>query len=168
MWKSLALVAAALTAAAALEFLQVRATSEPKALSDARPTEAAIETFAAMCRSEEVVGSRRDPAWVSQSFLGDNCRAPRPPNVIDGANASREEIMASMEAAKSYAAAADSFQKCVGDFVAARKAAKPLSPSQAIIQNYRITVSQKTKEMVAAQTRVAIVAFNRYGSECTM
>jgi hypothetical protein len=29
-------------------------------------------------------------------------------------------------------------------------------------------VSQKTKETVAAQTRVAIVAFNRYGSDCPM
>ena len=162
MWKALALVAAA------LEFFPVRAASEPKAQSDARPTEAAIETFAAMCRSEEVVDSRRDPAWVSQSFLGDNCQAPRPPKVIDGAKVSREEIVASMEAGKIYAAAADAFQKCVGDFVAARKAVKPLTPSQAIIQNYRITVSQKTKEMVAAQTRVAIVAFNRYGSECPM
>ncbi|OAI43793.1 hypothetical protein AYO42_05720 [Rhizomicrobium sp. SCGC AG-212-E05] len=132
------------------------------------PTEQAIETFAAICRSEEVVDSRRDPAWVSQSFAGDNCQAPRPPRVIDGPKASREEIVAGMEAAKIYAAAADRFQKCVSDFVAARKATKPLTPSQAIIQNYRITVSQKTKEMVAAQTRVAIVAFNSYGSDCPM
>jgi hypothetical protein len=168
MWKSLALAAAALTAAAALEFFPVRAASEPKPLPDARPTQQAIESFAAICRSEEVVDSRRDPAWVSQSFVGDNCQAPPPPRVIDGAKASQEEIMAGMAAAKTYAAAADSFQKCVSDFVAARKAASPLSPSQAIIQNYRIQVSQKTKAMVAAQTRVAIVAFNRYGSECPM
>ena len=166
MWKALALAAAVLTAAAALEFFPVRAASE--ALPAPPPTEAAIETFAAICRSEEVVDSRRDPAWVSQSFLGDNCQAPRPPKAIDGAKVSREEIVASMEAAKTYAAAADSFQKCVENFVTARKAVKPLSPAQAIIQNYRITVSQKTKEMVAAQTRVAIVAFNRYGSECPM
>jgi hypothetical protein len=167
MWKALALAAAVLTAAAALEFFPVRAA--PEALPAAPPpTQAAIESFAAICRSEEVADSRRDPAWVSQSFLGDNCRAPRPPKVIDGAKVSREEIVAGMEAAKTYAAAADAFQKCVGDFVAARKAANPLSPAQAIIQNYRITVSQKTKEMVEAQTRVAIVAFNRYGSECPM
>lgn len=166
MWKALALAAAALTAAVALEFFPVRAA--PEVLPAAPPTQAAIETFAAICRSEEVVDSRRDPAWVSQSFLGDNCQAPRVPKVVDGAKVSREEIVAIMEAAKTYAAAADAFQKCVGDFVAARKTAQPLSPAQAIIQNYRITVSQKTKEMVAAQTRVAIVAFNRYGSECPM
>ncbi len=171
MWKALALAAAALTVAVALEVFPVRAAPEP--LPDTRPTqqaptEQAIETFAAICRSEEVVDSRRDPAWVSQSFAGDNCQAPRPPRVIDGAKASREEIVAGMEAAKIYAAAADNFQKCVSDFVAARKAARPLTPSQAIIQNYRITVSQKTKEMVAARTRVAIVAFNSYGSDCPM
>ncbi len=168
MWKALALAAAALTVAVALEVFPVRAAPEPKALPDARPTQQAIESFAAICRSEEVVDSRRDPAWVSQSFAGDNCQAPRPPRVINGAKASREEITAGMEAAKIYAVAADNFQKCVSDFVAARKAVQPLTPSQAIIQNYRITVSQKTKETVAAQTRVAIVAFNSYGSDCPM
>ena len=101
MWKALALAAAALTVAVALEVFPVRAAPEP--LPDTRPTqqaptEQAIETFAALCRSEEVVDSRRDPAWVSQSFAGDNCQAPRPPRVIDGAKASREEIVAGMEA----------------------------------------------------------------------
>ena len=100
--------------------------------------------------------------------MGDNCQAPRPPKVIEGAKASQQEIVAGMAAAKTYAAAVDTFQKCVSDFVAARKAARPLTPSQAIIQNYRILVSQKTTQTVAAQTRVAIVAFNRYGSECPM
>ncbi len=168
MWKALALAVAALTAAAALEFFPVRAASKPRPLPDARPTQQVLETFAVICRSEEVVDSRRDPAWLSQSFVGDNCQAPRPPKVMDGAKTSQQEIVAGMAAAKTYAAAAGAFQKCVSDFVAARKAARPLTPSQAIIQNYRILVSQKTTQTVAAQTRVAIVAFNRYGSECPM
>lgn len=169
MWKKLALIAALLTVTASLEFFPVRAASETKALPDARPTAAAEETFAAICR-EGVVESRRDPAWVGQSYLGDNCQAPRMPAVIDGASASREKIEAGMDAAKRYAVAADIFQKCVGDFVAARNAgsSRPLTPAQVIIQNYRVQVSQKSKQTASNQMDMAIMAFNKYGSDCPM
>jgi hypothetical protein len=169
MWKKLALIAALLTVAASPEFFPVRAASEVKALPDARPTAAAEETFAAICR-EGVVESRRDPAWVGQSYLGDNCQAPPMPAVIDGASASREKIQAGMAAAKRYAAQAEIFQKCVGDFVAARNAgsSRPLTPAQVIIQNYRVQVSQKSKETAASQMDMAIMAFNKYGSDCPM
>ena len=76
-----------------------------------------------------------------------------------------------MAAAKRYAAAADAFQRCVSDFVAAKRAEADqgrasLTPSQIIIENHRILVSQRSKETAAAQARVAINAFNRYGSDC--
>jgi hypothetical protein len=174
MWKKLALVAAVLTASP--EVFPVRAASEPKPLPDARlaepvgAAEPAGETFAAICRADEVVDSRRDPAWLGQSYVGDNCQAPQMPGAIDGYKASQEQIVAGMAAVKRYAAAADSFQKCVSDFVAARKtgSGRPLTPSQVIIQNYRVLVSQKSKETAEGQMRVAIVAFNKYGSDCPM
>jgi hypothetical protein len=172
MWKKLALVAAVLTTSP--EFFPVRAASEPKPLPDARSAEPAAEpvgeTFVAICRADEVVDSRRDPAWLAQSYVGDNCQAPQMPAVIDGYKASQEQIVAGMAAVKRYAAAADAFQKCVSDFVAARKAgsSRPLTPSQVIIQNYRVLVSQKSKETADGQIRVAIVAFNKYGSDCPM
>ena len=170
MWKKLALVAAVLTVAASPEFFPVRAASEPKSLPDARPAEPAGETFAAICRADEVVDSRRDPAWLAQSYVGDNCQAPQMPVAIDGYKASQEQIVAGMTAVKRYAAAADAFQKCVSDFVVARKesSSRPLTPSQVIIQNYRVLVSQKSKETADGQMRVAIVAFNKYGSDCPM
>lgn len=169
MWKKLALFAAVLMAAVSPEFFPVRAASEIKSVPDARPTAAAEETFAAICR-EGVVEGRRDPAWLAQSYLGDNCLAPRMPAVIDGASASREKILAGMAAAKRYAAGADAFQKCVGDFVAARRAGSSaaLTPAQIIIQNYRIQVSQKSKETATDQMNMAIMAFNKYGSDCPM
>jgi hypothetical protein len=91
--------------------------------------------------------------------------------VLNGATATREQVVAAMEEIKRYAVAADAFQQCVSDFVAARKArtasgAKPLSPSEVIIENHRILVSQRSKETAAAQVRVAINSFNRYGSDC--
>ena len=174
MWKKLALVAAVLTVAASPEFFPVRAASEPKPLPDARPAEPAAEpvgeTFAAICRSDEIVDSRRDPAWLAQSYVGDNCQAPKMPAAIDGYKASQEQIVAGMAAVKRYTVAAEVFQKCVSDFVAARKAgsSRPLTPSQVIIQNYRVLVSQKSKETAEGQMRVAIVAFNKYGSDCPM
>jgi hypothetical protein len=170
MWKTLALAATVLATAAALEFFPVRAAPEVKPLPDARPTATAQEAFAAICREGVVVDSRRVPAWLGQSYLGDNCVAPRPPAVIDGSKASREEIVAGMEAAKRYSAAADTFQKCVGDFVAARNAGggKRLTSAQTIIQNYRVQVSQKNKETTTNQMHMAIMAFNKYGSDCPM
>ena len=169
MWKKLALIAAVLTAAASLELFPVRAAPEPKPLPDARPTAAAEEAFAAICR-EGVVETRRDPPWLGQSYLGDNCQAPRKPAMIDGHKASREEVVAGMEAAKRYAAAADSFQKCVSDFVAARGAgaSKPLTPAQITIQNYRVQVAEKNKQVAERQMHMTIMAFNSYGSECPM
>ena len=92
------------------------------------------------------------------------------PAVIDGSSASREKIQAGMDAAKRYAAQAEIFQKCVGDFVAARNAgsSRPLTPAQVIIQNYRVQVSQKSKETASNQMDMAIMAFNKYGSDCPM
>lgn len=170
MWRKLALVATVLTVAASPELFAVRAAPEPKPLPDARPTAAAEEAFAAICREGVVVASLRAPAWLGQSYIGDNCSAPRMPAVIDGTTASREEIVAGMEREKRYAAAADDFQKCVGDFVAARGAgsSRPLTPAQIIIQNYRVQVSQKNKETATNQMHMAIMAFNKYGSDCPM
>lgn len=174
MWKRFALVTAVFLAVASPELFPVRAASGTKSLPDARsaqaaPTQSAEEAFAAMCR-EGVVESRRDPAWLGQSYLGDNCQAPRAPAVIKGASASREEIVAGMAAVKRYAAASDAFQKCVSDFIAARKtgSSRPLAPAQVIIQNYRVLVSQKNKEIADKQMQASIVAFNKYGSDCPM
>ena len=43
---------------------------------------------------------------------------------------------------------------------------KGLTPSQIIIENHRILVSQRAAERAQAQVRVAINAFNHYGSAC--
>ena len=91
--------------------------------------------------------------------------------MLNGATATREQVVAAMEEVKRYAVQADAFQQCVSDFVTARKARtasgeKSLSPSEVIIENHRILVSQRSKETAAAQVRVAINAFNRFGSDC--
>lgn len=171
MWTKIAVAAVALAAAPELLHV-VNAAPEP-----ARPpafTQAPrdpVKRFAPVCRGDEILDSRPDPRWVGESFNDDHCRAPRLPAALNGAAATREQVVAAMEDAKRYAAAADAFQQCVSDFVAARKAraasgGKSISATEAIIENHRILVSQRSKETAAAQARVAINAFNRYGSDC--
>jgi hypothetical protein len=175
MWKTLALTVsvlalAVLGIAAAPRLLPAPAAPELKQRLIALPVQPALQTFAAVCRDDAVVNRRPDPAWVRQSYIGDNCQAPSQPAVIDGYTASREKIVAGMAAAKSYAAAADNFRQCVSAFVTARKtdSARSLTPSQVIIQNHRILASEKSQETVAAQMNMAIMAFNSYGSDCPM
>ena len=156
MWKAIALATAAL--AAAPQVFHARAPQGVRVAVAPSPG----KTFAPACRDGQVLDSRPDPAWVSQSFNRDNCREPAAPAILDGAKASRENVVAAMASAKAYAASADVFQKCVTDFVAAR----PLTPSQRIIENHRILLSQRSAERAQAQARTAIVAFNAYGSGC--
>ena len=130
-----------------------------------------VEVAAVKFCGDEVLDSRPDPAWVGQSFNQDNCRAPSLPPLLDGATATREQVVAAMAEAKAYATKAGGFQQCVSDFVAAKRTeadsgGKGLTPSQVIIENHRILVSQRAVERAQAQVRVAINAFNRYGSDC--
>jgi len=168
MWIKIGLAAGVLAVVAAPEFFPaVTAAPEPVPVI----SKPAPKTFKPVCRGDEVLDSRPDPAWVSQSFNKDNCRAPLLPAALDGTAVTREEIVAAMAGAKRYAAVANEFQRCVSDFVAAKRteAARggaPLTPSQIIIENHRILVSQRAAQTAAAQVRVAINAFNSYGSDC--
>lgn len=166
MWKTIALAVAVLAPAAAPQLLhETRAVPQVPAVPlGAVP--AAGKTFAATCRGDQVLDLRPDPAWVSQSFAGDRCAAPPMPAPIDGASASRAAVVAAMARAKSYEAASERFQRCVGDYVAARRAAKPLSEAELVIENHRMLVSQRASERAQAQANAIVDAFNEYGSEC--
>jgi hypothetical protein len=144
----------------------VRATSAPPPLAETRV--APPETFAPVCRSGEVDAGRPQPAWLRQSFIGDTCEAPPLPAAIDGYTASREEIVAGMEAVKKYQVAAEAFEACVGKFIAAQAQNKdrPMSRSETAIQNYRIIVSQRARAAAKLRMESSIIAFNEYGSTC--
>ena len=127
--------------------------------------------FAPICKSDGVIEGRPDPAWVRASFADDHCRAPSMPAAVNGFKASRDQVVASMAAGKSYAAAAEEFERCVENFVRERKAeafasGRSLSAPLAIIENHRLIASQRNKQLVAARVRATIVNFNEYGSDC--
>ena len=147
-----------------------------KAAPDPRPVAAATlppgdKPFARICKSDEIVDARPDPAWVGQSFSGDNCRAPRMPAAVDGFTASREQVMASIAEMKRYTVASEAFQRCVRGFVASRQAQadrdkKPMNMSLVIIENHRVIASENNKKKVADRVTATINAFNEYGSGC--
>jgi len=159
-------------AAVAGTIYAARATPEPvkpAAISRTFPT--GDKPFAPICKSNGVIEGRPDPAWVGQSFANDHCRAPRMPAPVDGSKASREQVVASMAAGESYAAAAGAFERCVQQFVEARKtdAAKggtPVNTPLVIIENHRISASQRNRQLVAARVSATIMDFNEYGSGC--
>ena len=168
MWIKIGLAVGVLAVAAAPEFFPVVSAAPEPVPVISKP---APKTFKPVCRGDEVLDSRPDPAWVSQSFNKDNCRAPLLPAALEGTAATREQVVAAMGEAKRYAAAANEFQRCVSDYVAAKRTetargGAPLTPSQMIIENHRILVSQRAVQTAAAQVRVAVNAFNSYGSDC--
>jgi len=156
-----AFVAAALTSAIALG-----GQSAPPL--QATPAPAPAETFTAICAANAVQDTRVDPAWVLASYAGDHCRAPAMPLPPDGRTATREQIVAGMEAAKRFAVQSDAFQKCVSTFVAARGAQASPTAERAfrLVENHRIQVSEKNRKKAAVQIAAAIEAFNAFGSEC--
>jgi hypothetical protein len=167
LWKPIAFAAALLAPAVSPGLWHVPQDQKALPSSVAAAPEAG-QTFAPTCRGDQVLDSRPDPAWVSQSFAHDNCRAPTMPAAIDGFRASRVQIVVAMTRAQAYESAAGAFQACVSDFVAGRQAAgaHPLTQAELIIENHRILTSQRAKERAQAQVDVAINAFNEYGSEC--
>jgi hypothetical protein len=164
----MALVAAV---AAAGAFVAVATPQPAKPAVVSRAVPAGDKPFAPICKSDGVIEGRPDPAWVKASFANDHCQAPAVPRPVNGFTASREQVVASMAAGKSYAAAADAFERCVQRFVEDRKTGTAksggaVSTPLVIIENHRIVASERSKQLVAARVRATIVNFNEYGSDC--
>src|ERR1700744_2940 len=100
MWKTIAL-AVAVRARTAVPGLLHAAKDAPQSQPVGAVPEAG-KSFAATCRGDQILDSRPDPAWVGQSFAGDQCRAPSIPAAIDGTRSSRAQVVAAMVRAKQY------------------------------------------------------------------
>jgi hypothetical protein len=167
--KKIGLGAAFVLVVASPEILHA-AIARPKLAPAAQA--ASANTFVPTCSaSQVVVDTRPDPAWVGASFAHDNCWAPAMPAPIDGAAATRDQIVAGMAAEKRYDALAAAYQKCIGNFVVARKAEadkvkKPLDVALITIEDHRIAASENNKKKLAVLTDNAIEAFNSFGSQC--
>jgi hypothetical protein len=171
MLKKIGLGAAFIVVIASPEILHV-AIASPAAKPAPAAQAANANTFVPTCSaSQVVVDTRPDPAWVGASFAHDDCWAPTLPVTINGASATREQIVAAMAASKRYSVQAAAYQKCISDFVVARRAAadkvkKPIDVALVTIEDHRIAASENNKKKVAALTGNAIEAFNEFGSQC--
>ena len=72
---------------------------------------------------------------------------------------------------KRYGAEADSFQRCIVNYLSQRRAqaartGATLPAWLPILENHRILASQKNKERGQSLMRSSIEAFNAWGSEC--
>jgi hypothetical protein len=136
------------------------------------PTQLASRNpFGAICRTSQIGDARPDLGWVQTSFAHDSCSAPPVPAPVDGYTASREQILDAMAAMKRYAAASDVFQRCVSDFLLARKAqadreGKPLDEVLVLLEKQRLVAGERSKRRNAEQVKFAINSFNEYGSDC--
>lgn len=120
--------------------------------------------FAALCKDSVVEDGRPDPAWVLASYENDNCRAPAMPAALDGARATRAQIVAGMAAVALYTGKAQAFEKCITHAVALRKT--QVGRSFLLVETHRMLVSEKNRKQATARMAAAINTFNEYGSEC--
>ena len=157
--------------AASASLLMAKPAPQQSAPASFAPAPAGT-AFVPTCKAGEAVADTRpDPAWVGQSYAGDNCLAPAMPRPLNGLTASRPQVTAAMAAMKKYSAAAQEYQRCIGDFITAKqavaqKAKLSLANSLILIEDHRITASQANQKKAAAQVTLAINQFNSYGSDC--
>ncbi len=175
MLKNVAVALALFGGIAAAATLPARPGPQPGAASGSPQSfaskSAASQTFAGTCSAnEKVADSRVEPAWVGKSYAGDGCIAPSLPSRVNGYTASHQQVLAGMAAQKKYIAQADAYQRCIVDFVAARRTAadrdkKSMDVAMTVIENHRLAASQADRQTVSDQVRIAIAAYNEAGSE---
>jgi hypothetical protein len=172
MLKTVVIAAALFGGIAAPAAFQARTAAAPQPVaSPTQPQVTASQTFAGTCSANaKKVDSRVEPAWVGQSFAGDGCSAPSLPRTVDGYTATRAKILASMAEQKKYIAQADAYQRCIVDYVSARRAAtdkgaKPMAVALVTIENHRLTAAQASKQQIADLVTETIREFNEQGSE---
>ena len=182
-FKTLAVSAGLIVAVAASgAFLVARAAPAPgKQLKLASATfaseksKSATTTFAASCGDEMTLDMRPDPAWVGQSFAKDDCWAPKLPAFVDGYAAytsDGKKVEASMASMEKYIADAHVYQKCIANFVVAKRAEAeknnvPVDKALMVIEDHRIAASKANEKKVATQVEITIAQYNENGSACT-
>jgi hypothetical protein len=184
--KTLAISAGLIVAIAASgAFLVARAAPAPGVTAKAAKTAGATfaseksksntATFAASCGEEMTLDMRPDPKWVGQSFAKDDCWAPALPAFVDGYVAyatDGKKVEASMAAMEKYIVQAHVYQKCIADFVVAKRAEAdksdvPLDKAFLVIEDHRLAASKANEKKVATQVEITIAQYNQNGSDCT-
>jgi hypothetical protein len=118
------------------------------------------------------VDLRPDPEWVGKSFAKDDCWAPALPTFIDGYSADGKKVEASMAAMQKYIGQAHVYQKCIANFVVAKRAETdrtdvPMDKAFLVIEDHRLAASKANEKKVSTQVEITIAQYNQNGSDCT-
>jgi len=105
-------------------------------------------------------------AGAVPAFAEDTCTVPTIPVSIDGATATKDQILAGIKASKDYIAASDTYQQCIGDYVTAAKAdaakdKKPVDPALIQVELAKADASQANKQKVGDTINSAIGAYKK-------
>jgi hypothetical protein len=106
------------------------------------------------------------PAWAQNAV----CVEPAMPSaVVDGNTATREQIVAAAAAARDFVAKSDTYQQCIADDLAAKKAAaeKAGTPFDGQLQEVaqaKVAVNQQAKDKFVADTNVQIGLYKQKAS----
>jgi hypothetical protein len=103
-------------------------------------------------------------AFATPSFALAACQRPSAPAAVDGATATKEQLMAAKQAVLDFMGASDAYQACeLKDIAAQRAAAKAakteLDPAIAKAADARIGENQSDKERVGGEFNAAAKAY---------
>jgi len=101
------------------------------------------------------------PAWAQ-----DQCVAPKPPAIPDGAKATPNQIIAAQNEIKTYAASSDSYQSCLAQEIDRQKAIAAqnngeLDPDVQSAVQVKSAAQRNDAQQVAAAWGAAVDAFNK-------
>lgn len=105
-------------------------------------------------------------AGAVPAFADDACPVPPTPAVVDGATASRDQLVAGIAAVKTYIAASDTYQACISDYLKAQTAdadknKKPVDPALIQAEGGKVTANQNSKQTVGDAINVSIGAYKK-------
>jgi hypothetical protein len=98
------------------------------------------------------------------AFADDTCQVPPVPAAVDGATASRDQILAAQTSVKSFLTTSDTYQQCVKTYIDTQNAAadKDKKPHDAVMiqtEGDKITANQNAKQKVGDDFNAAVAAY---------
>jgi hypothetical protein len=103
-------------------------------------------------------------ACAAPAFADDTCQVPAVPASVNGATASRDQILTEQAAVKTFLAASDTYQACVNDYITAQNAAadkekKPHDAAMIQSEGDKVTANQNNKQKVGDDFNAAVAAY---------
>ncbi len=105
-------------------------------------------------------------AGIVPAFADDSCQVPPVPAAVDGATASRDQVLAAQAGVKTYMSASDTYQACINDYITAQNAQadkdkKPHDAAMIQAEGDKVTTNQTNKQKVGDDFNTAVGAYKK-------